>query len=191
MAVDISEQTHGFDMTQFIFEVGVSQHLDTLSKSIETADAQGTIGLLQTQAEVFIGIAQSLDLPGFGAIAQTTLAALEQNSHQVWAIAPIALANYAAARAAILAGDHEQGGTPSVALQQFCTPSRQPTGFPAGLILPLSASKNFVAYTDSDDEPAELALVDLIPTDLASMNLSPGLLPNQRSHPSSSVAKTV
>ncbi len=191
MAIDISEQTHGFDMTQFIFEVGVSQHLNALSKSIEAADVQKTIELLQTQAEVFIGIAQSLDLPGFGAIAQTTLAALEQNPHQVWAIAPIALANYAAARAAILAGDHEQGGAPSVALQQFCTLSRQPTVFPAGLILPLSTSKNFVAYTDSDDEPAELALVDLIPTDLASMNLSPGLLPNQRSHPSSSVAKTV
>lgn len=190
MTVDISEQTHGFDMTQFIFEVGVGQHLDALSKSIEPANAQETIELLQTQAEVFIGIAQSLDLPGFGAIAQTTLAALEQNPQQVWEIAPIALANYAAAQATILAGDREQGGTPSAALQQFCTHSWQPAAFPAGLSLPLSASKDFVAYTDSDDEPAELALVDLIPTDLASMNLSPGLLLNQRSH-SSSVARTV
>lgn len=177
-------------MTQFIFEVGVSQHLDALSKSIETADAQETVGLLQTQAEVFIDIAQALDLPGFGVIAQTTLAALQQNPDQVWAIAPVALANYAAARAAILSGNREQGGAPSVALQQFCTHSRQPATFPAGLILPLSVSKDFVDYTDSDDEPAELALVDLIPTDLASMNLSPGLLLNQHSH-SSSVARTV
>lgn len=190
MSVDISEQTHGFDMTQFIFEVGVSQHLDELSKSIEDNNPQATIGLLQTQAEVFIGIAQSLDLPGFGAIAQTTLAALAQNPDQVWAIAPVALANYAAARATILAGNHEQGGTPSVALQQFCTPSQQPAAFPAGPILPLPAFKDFADYTDDDDEPADLALVDLIPTDLALMNLVPSPSLNQASQPSSPVPRT-
>lgn len=254
----------GFDMTKSIFEVGVSQRLDALSKQIENGDAEALADLLQSQAEVFIGLAESLDLPGFGAIAQATLTALAQSPDQVLAIAPVALANYTEAKAAVLAGDREQGGAPSAALQQFCTdihsqavlPIESPEsplarqkarpavktsrhasplvtapqsswlqqfwnalthpisggqsftkthpqvkrgkvsadaseaastdqGAATGLNLSASALENSVNHTADSDAPAELDLTDLIPPDLASVNLLPGLsLPDDPFHPS-------
>ncbi len=251
----------GFDMTKSIFEVGVSQRLDALSKQIEEADAEVLADIMHSQAEVFIGLAESLDLPGFGAIAQTTLRALAQSPERVLAIAPVALANYTEAQLAVLAGDRDQGGTPSAALQQFCTDTQPQTDLAieslpaqqsvepavktsqrraassriaappsswtqrlwnrlthpignqsspgarsqhkrrkinpnassalleqaaaAGLDCSPAASENAVNFTATGDEPAELDLTDLIPSDLASVNLLPSPSPQaDPSHPS-------
>ncbi|MGC1309421.1 MAG: hybrid sensor histidine kinase/response regulator [Phormidesmis sp.] len=119
----------GFDITRSIFEVGVAQRIAALEAALDPAltaadpaalDPALLRELLQTQSEVFTGLAESLDLPGFGAIAQTTLQALAQNPDRVIEIAPLALADYQAAHAAVLAGDRSQGGAPSAALNQFC-----------------------------------------------------------------------
>lgn len=110
----------GFDMTQSIFEVGVAQRIKALEEALEEPDADELLELLETQAEVFLGLSESLNLPGFGDIATATLRALEKSPSQVLEIAPVALANYQAAHSAVLAGDREQGGKPSDALQQFC-----------------------------------------------------------------------
>ncbi|MBE9060973.1 response regulator [cf. Phormidesmis sp. LEGE 11477] len=109
----------GFDMTQSIFEVGVAQRIQTLEEALEEPDADELSELLETQAEVFLGLSESLNLPGFGDIATATLRALEKSPDRVLEIAPVALANYQAAKSAVLAGDREQGGKPSAALQQF------------------------------------------------------------------------
>ena len=110
----------GFDMTQSIFEVGVTQRIESLENALEDGDEEEIADLLGTQVEVFIGLAESLDLPGFGEVAQTTLKALEANPDKVLEIAPVALANYKEAQAAVLGGDRTQGGEPSAALLQFC-----------------------------------------------------------------------
>lgn len=110
----------GFDMTQSIFEVGVAQRIAALAEALEAPDPAELIELLETQVEVFIGLAESLDLPGFQAIAETTRAALAQNPDKALEIAPVALANYREAHAAVLAGDRAQGGSPSAALKKFC-----------------------------------------------------------------------
>ncbi|MEO0647881.1 MAG: response regulator, partial [Cyanobacteria bacterium J06650_10] len=110
----------GFDMTQSIFEVGVAQRIEELEEALEDLDPEELLEILETQAEVFIGLAESLDLPGFGNIATTVLTAIEDNPEQVLEIAPVALADYKAAQAVVLAGDRTQGGEPSLALQQFC-----------------------------------------------------------------------
>ncbi|HEY9630775.1 MAG TPA: hybrid sensor histidine kinase/response regulator [Coleofasciculaceae cyanobacterium] len=107
----------GFDVTQSIFEVGVTQRLDQLAALIVDAPLEEITATLETQAGIFLGLAESLNLPGFGAIAQATIAALEQHPGQVRSLAEIALVDFEAGKAAILAGDRTQGGCPSEALQ--------------------------------------------------------------------------
>lgn len=107
----------GFDVTQSIFEVGVAQRLEQLAAILATDPMPTIQTTLQTQAEVFLGLGESLNLPGFGAIAQAAIAALQQHPDQVRAIAQLALADLQAGHTAVLAGDRSQGGQPSAALQ--------------------------------------------------------------------------
>lgn len=117
----------GFDMTQSIFEVGVTQRIETLEEAITNPNQEELLALLETQVEIFIGLAESLDLPGFGEVATTTLEAIDKNPDKVLEIASVALANYKEAQAAVLAGDRERGGEPSEALLQFCGRTDQPS----------------------------------------------------------------
>jgi len=110
----------GFDMTQSIFEVGVTQRIEALEEAIADPDPEELADLLETQIEIFIGLAESLDLPGFGEVATTTLEALDKNPDKVVEIASVALSNYKEAQSAVLAGDRQRGGEPSLALLQFC-----------------------------------------------------------------------
>ncbi|HEY9643045.1 MAG TPA: hybrid sensor histidine kinase/response regulator, partial [Coleofasciculaceae cyanobacterium] len=109
----------GFDVMQSMFEVGVAQRLDQMAVAIASAQSQTIATVLRTQAEVFLGLAESLDLPGFGAIARTTIAALDRHPDQVVTIARCALADFQTGQAAVLAGDRSQGGQPSRTLQQL------------------------------------------------------------------------
>ncbi|WP_017315450.1 hybrid sensor histidine kinase/response regulator [Mastigocladopsis repens] len=114
-----SSQELGFDLTQSIFEVGVTQRLDQLATAIATGNPEEVATLLRTKAEVFLGLAESLNLPGFGAIAQAVLATLDNSPEQALVIARVALANFQEARTAVLNGDRSEGGQPSSALQQL------------------------------------------------------------------------
>lgn len=67
--------------------------------------------VLRSQVAFFSDLAASYDLPGLADIAQTTLLAIEQNPDQILDIAIIALSNFHQARADILAGDRDRGGT--------------------------------------------------------------------------------
>jgi two-component system, chemotaxis family, sensor histidine kinase and response regulator PixL len=109
----------GFDITQSIFEVGVTQRLDQLAATLEEAQPTEIAIAFRTQAEIFLGLAESLNLPGFGAIAQTTLAALDQCPDQEVMVAQQSLKDFRKAQAEVLAGDRTQGGQPSERLQQF------------------------------------------------------------------------
>lgn len=111
----------GFDMVQSMFEVGVTQYLDKLRQAIQNQDAIALSSTLQSQAEMFLGFAESLNLPGFGAIAQTTLQALNAHPDEALAIAQIALEDFSQGRERVLAGDRTEGGTPSAALKQWAT----------------------------------------------------------------------
>ncbi|MDJ0706032.1 MAG: hybrid sensor histidine kinase/response regulator [Leptolyngbyaceae cyanobacterium MO_188.B28] len=118
----------GFDVTQSMFEVGVNQRLEQLETVISNGQQAEIFSQLQTQAEVFGGLAESLDLPGFGAISQVTLTALKNHPDQVIAIAQQALDDFRAGQAAVLSGDRSQGGEPSAALQSLAEqPSIPPT----------------------------------------------------------------
>jgi chemotaxis family two-component system sensor histidine kinase/response regulator PixL len=121
----------GFDVVQSIFEIGVQQRLENLSHAIAAAKIQITQGnqqetiqfdlenLLRSESEVFIGLAESFNLSGFGAIAQTTITALDAHPDQVLNIAEVALTDFKEGQQRVLAGDRTHGGTPSEALQQL------------------------------------------------------------------------
>jgi two-component system, chemotaxis family, sensor histidine kinase and response regulator PixL len=110
----------GFDITLSIFEVGVKQRLETLAEVLLTnSDPMQVASALQEQAEIFIGLAESLNLPGFGAIAQTTLDALAAHPQQAHTVLEIALTDFQAGWKAVIEGDRTQGGEPSLALQQL------------------------------------------------------------------------
>lgn len=113
----------GFDIVQSIFETGVTQRLESIAKAIQ--DLQDTDELnqfLRSQAEVFLGLAESLNLPGFGEIAKITLAALEANPTRTVEIAELALADFQKGQHAILAGDRTSSYQPSEAFQELSQP---------------------------------------------------------------------
>ncbi|MBW4574608.1 MAG: hybrid sensor histidine kinase/response regulator [Aphanothece sp. CMT-3BRIN-NPC111] len=109
----------GFDIVQSVFEMGVGQRLEAIAAALENLEAAEVASLLRYEAEVFIGLAESLNLPGFRAIATTTLAALNAHPEMAVNIATIALVDFQGAREQVLAGDRTIGGMPSEALQQL------------------------------------------------------------------------
>ncbi len=109
----------GFDIAQSIFEVGVNQRLEAIAAVLTRSDPQEVANTLRTQAEVFLGLAESLGLTGFGAIAQAAIAALDAHPEQGIQIAEVALADFQAGKAAVLEGDRTQGGQTSLRLQQL------------------------------------------------------------------------
>ncbi|MEM9215565.1 MAG: hybrid sensor histidine kinase/response regulator [Cyanobacteria bacterium P01_F01_bin.150] len=125
-----SSEELGFDIVAAMFEAGVTQRLELLKTSVEKASTAAPLSsvmgelntMLKTHANVFLGLAESLGLEGFRAIASLTLAALDQHPKQTLAIAKVALADFSNARQIVLAGDRTQGGTPSVRLQQYGAP---------------------------------------------------------------------
>jgi len=126
----------GVDIALSIFEVDVAQGLDRLLQVLNQQHPSNTPHLdlgaeLRAQAEVFAGIAELLNLPGFEAIAQTALAALTAHPDQVLEIAQLALADFQAGQQAVIAGDRIQGGVPSTALTELAIPSVAGTAIPS------------------------------------------------------------
>ncbi|MEH1770749.1 MAG: hybrid sensor histidine kinase/response regulator [Nostoc sp.] len=112
----------GFDIVQSVFETGVEQRLNSIADAVKNPpnDAE-LIEFLQSQGEVFFGLAESLNLPGLGEIAQTILSALRANPTQVRQIAEIALADLQKAQELVLKGDRTSGGEPSPDLRKLTT----------------------------------------------------------------------
>ena len=109
----------GFDVTQSIFEVGVTQRLEEIAKVLASGQPEEIASTLLVQAEVFLGLAESLNLPGFGAIASAAIAATTNHPDDVVTVCKTALFDFQQATAAILAGDRTSGGNPSSLLQQL------------------------------------------------------------------------
>lgn len=95
----------GFDVVQSLFETGVQQRLQELEHRIASGNPETVESELRVKADIFLGLAESLNLPGFGAIAQTTLAALEAHPAQIMEIAALALNDFVQGRTLVLAGD--------------------------------------------------------------------------------------
>ncbi|MGB3754802.1 MAG: hybrid sensor histidine kinase/response regulator [Rivularia sp. (in: cyanobacteria)] len=110
----------GFDIVLSIFETGVTQRIDSIDELVKNPpETTEVAAFLRTQAEVFTGLSESLNLPGFGEITQAIIAALNADSSQALEIAKVANRDLQQAREAVLAGDRERGGEPSQDLLAF------------------------------------------------------------------------
>ncbi|WP_019505345.1 response regulator [Pleurocapsa sp. PCC 7319] len=109
----------GLDVVESFFESVVPERIEELSTALAEGDNANMAEVLQSQAEIFLGLSQSLNLSGLGEIAQTILTALEVNPDLVKEITQAAIANFQQAQQQVMAGDRDRGGEPSVELQQF------------------------------------------------------------------------
>lgn len=112
----------GVDIVQIVFDGDVQQGILRLQNVLANPEGIPVTGEIRAQVEVFSGIGELLNLPGFTAIAQATLQALNHNSENPILVGKVATANFELARAEVLAGDRTQGGKPTpelIALTQL------------------------------------------------------------------------
>ncbi len=109
----------GLDVVESFFESVVPERIQELSVALAEGDAATMTEVLQSQAEIFLGLSQSLNLSGLGEIAQTILTALEVNPDLVKEITQAAIANFQQAQQQVMEGDRDRGGEPSAQLQKF------------------------------------------------------------------------
>ncbi|MFP4300318.1 MAG: response regulator, partial [Spirulinaceae cyanobacterium] len=109
----------GFDIVGSIFEVGVQQRIEEIERAIQSQNAYEVEETLSGAITIFLGLAESLNLPGFGKIAQVAQTAIGTHPDRILEIAPIALNNFVEAQQQVLEGDREMGGQPSEALQAW------------------------------------------------------------------------
>ena len=109
----------GLDVVESFFESVVPERIQELSVALAEGDRSIMTEVLQSQAEIFLGLSQSLNLSGLGDIAQTILSALEVNPDLVEEITKAAIANFKQAQKQVMEGDRDRGGEPSAQLQKF------------------------------------------------------------------------
>lgn len=111
----------GVNIALSIFEVDVAEGLNHLAAVVANPENYEVAGELRAQAEVFNGFAMLLDLPGFGAIAETAQQALNAHPEEALLITQLALADFQAGREAVLREDDTKGGSPCAALLALAT----------------------------------------------------------------------
>ena len=109
----------GVDVVQSFFESVVPERIQELSTALAGGNTETMTEVLQSQAEIFLALSQSLNLSGLGDIAQTILTALEVNPDRVKEIIKAAIANLQQAQQQVMDGDRDRGGEPSKELQEY------------------------------------------------------------------------
>ncbi len=161
----------GIDLVAIIFSGDVAQGIERIETVLAQPDDREVSGEIRAQAEVFVGVGQLVNMLGFVSIAQATLAALDAQPDAAIAIGAIALADFKAAQAGVLAKTLPDGGAPSAALLQFATPqfatpqfTPQPMAFAE---LPTETESDFAASAQTLMSPLDL-------TTALSVGLTPG-----------------
>jgi chemotaxis family two-component system sensor histidine kinase/response regulator PixL len=113
----------GVDMTISIFEVDVGQGLEQLATVVRHPQDYQVAAELRQQAEVFVELAEILNKPGLGVIAEAALSALNVHPEQALTITKLALADFQAYREAVLTGNATPDGNLSPALLELTQPS--------------------------------------------------------------------
>lgn len=111
----------GFDIVKSVFEVGVKEKLANLVTIWEEGDPQRVIDDFVPTAEIFVGLGESLKLPGFRAIAAATIQALHIHPEQAITIAQLALMDMGTGYELVMDGDRAQGGIPSPQLIELAS----------------------------------------------------------------------
>lgn len=118
----------GLDITTSIFETDVLQGLDRLAQVIDNPADYEVAGELRAQAEIFIGFAELLDLPGFAQIAETAIQALDRQPTRALEITQLAVDDFRQGRAAVLTDKGSTGGAPSPTLLALAADAEPQSG---------------------------------------------------------------
>lgn len=114
----------GIDVVKTIFEGDVAQGIERLERVLANADHEEVRGEFHAQAEVFSGLGELFNLPGFKAIATTANQALDlEPPANMLELGRVIIDNFKAAQAQVLEGDRAEGGRPSPELLLFLTDS--------------------------------------------------------------------
>ncbi len=111
----------GFDIVKSLFETGVKQRIQNILNAVNTGDLEQIRTVIKSESGVFVGLAESLNLPGFESIAKKAILALDNYPDKGLEIGKIVLENYQKAYDEVIEGDRTVGGTPSDALLVFAT----------------------------------------------------------------------
>lgn len=106
----------GVDMTLSILEIDVSEQLERLTTVIGNSDVHLVEQELRSQAEIFVELAEILNKPKLGVIAEVVLDAVKARPDQVLRIAQLALDNFQAYRQTLLGSNGKNEIGPSAAL---------------------------------------------------------------------------
>ncbi len=107
----------GVDIVASLFEVDITQGLTQLQTALATQEPTLIQETLTAQTEVFLGLAEILNLSGFKAIGEAVQQALQNQPDQVLVIAQQALTDWQNSCDQVLnQGDRREGGRPSSAL---------------------------------------------------------------------------
>ncbi|MBE9029983.1 response regulator [filamentous cyanobacterium LEGE 11480] len=109
----------GIDIVQAIFAGDVQNGIQRIEQVLSNPNQQELVGEIRAQAEVFVGVGELVNLPGWVSIAQAILAAIQQSPDQARQIAEIATVDLKAAQKIVLDGDRVTGGAPSTALLAY------------------------------------------------------------------------
>jgi two-component system, chemotaxis family, sensor histidine kinase and response regulator PixL len=115
-----------WDLVAAIFEIDVTKALQQLEAVLLNTDRTPAetallVGTFRAQAEVFRGMSEMCQLPGFGSIANQTIAALDLHPERGPEVCCFALIDFQAAAQAVIKGDRAIGGTTSYGLQLLAT----------------------------------------------------------------------
>ncbi|MBW4618010.1 MAG: hybrid sensor histidine kinase/response regulator [Cyanosarcina radialis HA8281-LM2] len=122
----------GVDIAASIFEVDVAQGIERLETVLANPEDNLVTGELRAQAEVFLGIGELLNLPGFSQIAKTVEEAIDAHPDRAIEITHLAIADFQMARQEVLNGDRTHGGAPSPVLMELANSSSVYQGEPDG-----------------------------------------------------------
>ncbi|HEY9600555.1 MAG TPA: chemotaxis protein CheA, partial [Allocoleopsis sp.] len=172
----------GIDMTQSIFEVDVKEGLERLAAVVAQPENYEVAGELRAQAEVFAGFAELLNQVEFGAIAQTTLAALKAHPERALEITQLALVDFERIRQAVLSGNDPSRGIqhtgPSAALIAFANSTLTD--------LDLSIVGSEPVFVEQADSPS--AIEDIFGSTFAAFELEPEASSTPHSVPEDALA---
>ncbi len=133
----------GFDIVKSVFEVGVKEKLAMMVAVWETENSQQILDTFVPAAEIFVGLGESLKLPGFRAIATATIQALHLHPQKALNIAQIALMDLGTGYELVMEGDREQGGIPSPQLLELASAGTPKSNIPSQPTLVISEPPKF------------------------------------------------
>ncbi len=159
----------GVDMALSIFDVDVGQGLERLAAIAAHPQDYEVAGELRAQAEVFSGFAELLNQPEFGAIAQTTLIALNAHPECALEIMQLAIADFGRCRQVVIAGEPTQQVSPSVALVALANSQGTALKITAGVGLEENSSVENTQTTAQEEleENSLLSLEEIINSAIA------------------------